>query len=78
MSTPIRILVARENERSQVKCAHCGRAWAWDLPSEAIRSARAHVASLPEGKIHQIVVLNAAGDLEANWTRGVDSFPPER
>ncbi len=77
MSTPIRILVAKENERWQVRCAHCGRTWAWDLPSEAIRSARAHVGSLREGKVHQIVVLNDSGDLEATWTRGVDSFPPE-
>lgn len=77
MGTPIRILVAKENEHWQVKCAHCGRAWAWELLSEATRSARAHVGSLPEGKVHQIVVLNAAGDLEADWTSGVDLFPPE-
>jgi hypothetical protein len=73
---PIRILVVRENDRWQVKCAHCGRAWAWDLESEALRSARAHVASLPEGKVLQIVVQTDAGELEANWTLGRDPFPP--
>lgn len=76
MSTPIRILVAGENGRWQVQCAHCGRAWAWELASEATRSARAHVASLPEGKVAQIVVQTAAGALQADWTHGVDAFPP--
>ena len=77
MSTPIRILVARENERWQISCAHCGRSWAWDLKSKATRSARAHVASLAEGKVEQIVVQTDAGTLEADWTRGVDPFPPD-
>ena len=78
MSDPLRILVLRANERWQVTCAHCDRTWDWDLMSEATRSARAHVGSLPEGKVSQILVQKNGGPPEADWTCGEDPFPPEK
>jgi hypothetical protein len=77
MSQPARILVARENDRWTVQCAHCDRAWAWELPSEATRSARAHVAALPEGKVSQILVQKDGGPPTPDWICGEDAFPPE-
>ena len=77
MSRPVRILVAKENDRWTVHCAHCDRTWAWDLMSEATRSARAHVAALPQGKVSVILVRRNGEAPEPDWTHGVDSFPPE-
>lgn len=77
MSRRVSILVARESDRWTVYCAHCDRTWAWDLLSEATRSARAHVAALPEGKIREILVRRDSKATEPDWTLGVDSFPPE-
>ncbi len=78
MSQPVRIVVARENERWQVYCGHCDRTWAWDLMSEATRSARAHVGSLPEGKIWEVTVEKDGGESVPDWICGLDAFPPER
>lgn len=77
MGEQVRILVAREHERWTVTCAHCGRSWAWDLRSEATKSARAHVGSLPEGRVAQILVQREGGAPEPDWTHGRDAFPPE-
>lgn len=77
MSDADRILVARANGRWTVHCAHCDRSWAWDLMSEATRSARAHVGTLPEGRIAQVLVQKDGGAAEPDWTHGDDAFPPE-
>ncbi len=77
MTDAKRIVVARDGERWKVSCAHCDRVWTWDLMSEATRSARAHVGSLPEGRVAQILVQKNGGPAEPDWTYGEDAFPPE-
>lgn len=77
MDEPVRILVTRGDEGWTVSCSHCDRSWSWELMSEATRSARAHVGSLPEGRVSQILVQRNGGAPEPDWTLGEDAFPPE-
>lgn len=59
-----------------VKCEHCTPTSTVTTQAEAIRHARAHVASQPAGTLSQILVQGQDGKFRTEWTYGQDPFPP--
>lgn len=59
----------------KVNCDHCASR-VMKTQGEAIKLARAHIASLPEGSLAQILVQGDGGRFRAEWTYGEDPFPP--
>lgn len=71
------IYVLSHSVKWKVKCDHCDPALSIkDTQAEAIKRAKQHVASLPEGTLSQILIQRDSGQFREEWTYGRDPFPP--
>lgn len=69
------IYVVTYGNKWKVKCDHCKEEVA-DTQAEAIKIAKKHVSSLPEGTLSQIVLQGKDSQFRTEWTYGKDPFPP--
>lgn len=69
------VYVLSQGTKWKVKCDHCSSEIK-NTQSEAIRLARSHISSLPEGSLSQILIQRDSGKFRTEWTYGQDPFPP--
>ncbi len=69
------IYVVTSGSKWKVACEHC-QGWVENTQAEAIKLAKRHVASLPEGSLSQILIQGSDSKFRTEWTYGSDPFPP--
>lgn len=69
------IYVLSHGSQWKVQCDHCGFEIV-DTQAKAIKVAKEHVGSLPEGTLSQILIQRDDGKFRVEWTYGQDPFPP--
>lgn len=69
------IYVLSQGQQWKIQCEHCGQT-VFNRQSDAIASAKNHVAGLVEGTLSQIIIQDDNGKFRAEWTYGEDPFPP--
>jgi hypothetical protein len=69
------VYVLSDGTKWRVKCDHCADELK-DTQSQAIATAKQHVASLPQGTLSQILIQGQGGQWRTEWTYGQDPFPP--
>ncbi len=70
------IYVVSHGNQWKFKCEHC-REEIVQTQAEAIKIAKEHVKSLPEGTLSQILIQDDRGELRTEWTYGQDPYPPK-
>lgn len=69
------IYVLSHGNQWNVQCDHCNSKIV-NTQVEAIRIAKHHVACLTVGTLSQILIQGDGGRFRAEWTYGLDPFPP--